>query len=222
MTFTRMSPVSHAQHGLSPKMGDVHGMEVALTFAAVTQTGRNQQQLGVCDVSCFARFGIKGPGAQAWLLALGVEIPAAANSWAQQANGALVLRLGNSEFLVEDQPGSQLCQALQAADASGSGLYKVPRYDAALILSGREVQNLLSELCTLDLSEKGLAQQALLMTQVAGISATVLRQNLNGEEIYRLWCDGTYGSYLWETVLQIAEELGGGAVGLSAHFKDVL
>jgi sarcosine oxidase subunit gamma len=60
------------------------------------------------------------------------------------------------------------------------------------------------------------------MTQVAGISATVLRQTLNGEAIYRLWCDGTYGPYMWDTVLEIAEELGGGAVGLSAHFKDVL
>lgn len=222
MTFTRMSPVSHAQHGLSPRMGDVQGMEVALAFGDVAQEGRNLQQLGVCDVSCFARFGIKGPGAQAWLTGLGVEIPAVANSWAQQANGALVLRLGNSEFLVEDQPGSSLCQTLQAADANGAGLYKVTRYDAAVILSGREAQNLLTELCTLDLSERGLPGHALVMTQMAGISVTLLRQPLNGAGVYRIWCDGTYGPYLWETLFDIAKELGGGAVGLSSHYKEML
>lgn len=221
MTFTRMSPVSHAQHELSPRMGELFGMEVALGFGDAAQEGRNLQQLGVCDVSCFARFGIKGPAAQAWLVAQGVQIPAP-NGWAEQSGGALVLRLGNSEFLVEDQPGSALCQALAAADAGGTGLYRVTRYDAALILSGREAQNLLSELCTLDLSPKGLAASALVMTQMAGISATVLRQNLGGEAVYRVWCDGTYGPYLWETLLDIAKELGGGAVGLSAHFKDVL
>lgn len=221
MTTTRMSPVSHAQHGLAPKMGDLFGMEVALGFGDAAQESRNLQQVGVCDVSCFARFGIKGPAAQAWLAAQGVQIPAP-NSWAEQPGGALVLRLGNSEFLVEDQPGSSLCQALATADASGAGLYKVTRFDAAVILSGREAPNLLTELCTIDLGSQGLAGSRLAMTQLAGISVTVLRQNLNGEAVYRIWCDGTYGPYLWETLFEIAKELGGGAVGLASHYKSVL
>ena len=221
MTMTRMSPVSHAQHGLAPKMGDLFGMEVALGFGNAAQESRNLQQVGVCDVSCFARFGIKGPAAQAWLVAQGVQIPAP-NGWAQQPGGALVLRLGNSEFLVEDQPGSALCQQLAAADASGAGLYKVTRFDAAVILSGSEACNLLSELCTIDLSSKGLPGSSLTMTQLAGISATVLRQDLNGAPVYRIWCDGTYGPYLWETLFEIAKELGGGAVGLASHYKSVL
>ena len=32
----------------------------------------------------------------------------------------------------------------------------------------------------------------------------------------RLWCDGSYGPYLWDTLLGIAVELGGGAVAASA------
>lgn len=223
MTFTRMSPVSHAQKGLSPRMGNLYGMEVALGFGDAAVEKRHLDGLSVCDVSCFARFGIKGPGAAEWLIANGVEVPAAPNSWLLQASGALVLRLGNSEFMVEDQPGSALCNdALQVADASGGGLYKVARYDAAFIVSGREALNLFSELCSLDLSEKGLAQDALVMTQVASISATVLRQNLNGEPVFRLWCDGTYGAYMWETLYELAKELGGGAVGLSCHYKGML
>ena len=37
---------------------------------------------------------------------------------------------------------------------------------------------------------------------------------------YRIWCDGTYGAYLWDTLLEIAIELGGGAVGLTAVWPD--
>jgi sarcosine oxidase subunit gamma len=52
---------------------------------------------------------------------------------------------------------------------------------------------------------------------VAGISATVIRQILNDEPVYRIWCDGTYGPYMWEVLTEIATELGGGAVGLSKY-----
>ena len=55
------------------------------------------------------------------------------------------------------------------------------------------------------------------MTQVAGISATLLRQTLDDEQVYRLWCDGTYGPYMWDMLLKLAGELGGGAVGLSSY-----
>jgi len=55
------------------------------------------------------------------------------------------------------------------------------------------------------------------MTQVAGISATVIHQTFNGEPVYRIWCDGTYGAYLWGVLIEIATELGGGAVGLSRY-----
>ena len=33
---------------------------------------------------------------------------------------------------------------------------------------------------------------------------------------YRVWCDGTYGAWLWKTLVEIARELGGGPVGLDA------
>lgn len=222
-TAIQPTPVAYAQKRLLPRMGALHGMEVALGYGNDALERQHKQLLGVCDVSCFPRFGVKGLNAVQWLAARKVEIPAECNSWLAQDSGALVLRLGNSEFLVEDQLQSDVCKALHADDQQKiHGLYRVQRSDAALMLCGSRVQNLLSELCTLDLRRPALADNALVMTQVAGISATVLRQTLHGEAIYRLWCDGTYGPYIWDTVLEIAEELGGGAVGLSAHFKDVL
>lgn len=217
------TPVAYAQRRLSPRMGVLHGMEVALGYHDEASEQRHKETLGVCDVSCFPRFGLKGLNVVQWLAARKLELPAEPNSWLAQPNGALVLRLGGSEYLIEDQLGSDVCKALHAdSQQKIYGLYRVPRHDTALLLSGKRVLALLCELCLLDLRDKALAENALVMTQVAGISATLLRQTLNGETVYRLWCDGTYGPYMWETLLEIAEELGGGAVGLSAHFKDVL
>jgi sarcosine oxidase subunit gamma len=56
------------------------------------------------------------------------------------------------------------------------------------------------------------------MTRVAGVSVSAHHRELNGIGAYELWADGTYGAYLWETLLEIARELGGDAVGLSAFF----
>jgi sarcosine oxidase subunit gamma len=53
------------------------------------------------------------------------------------------------------------------------------------------------------------------------VSTWVLRRTVNGNTVYQLWVDGTYGPYLWETLLKITRELGGDAVGLSVFFPEV-
>jgi len=215
------SPVAFAQSKLAPRMGQVHGMAVALGFGDSEGEKTRKAVLGVCDASCLPRFGVKGSGALQWLTAHKVMTPEQANGWRRDDSGAMVLRLGNSEFLIEDRPDTQVCNSLKEDQQKRFGVYKVQRYDASLILSGSKVGALLSELCTLDLRETALADNGLVMTQMAGISVTVLRQTLNGEPVYRLWCDGTYGSYMWETLVELAQELGGGAVGLSCHFQEI-
>ena len=176
--------------------------------------------LGVCDVSRFQRFGVKGPNAAQWLAEHGIALPQRPNAWVLQAPATLVLRLGNTEFLLEDQGESGFCATLAAAQHTApNGVFPVQRYDLSVQLSGNKIPDLLSELCTLDLREKTLAADTVVMTQVADISATVLRQTLNNETVYRLWCDGTYGVYMWETLVEIAQEHGGGVVDLHALFN---
>lgn len=222
-TVTRVTPVAYAQQRLSPKMTVLHGMEVALEYVSAEIEHKRKKTLGICDVSCFPRFGVKGLNAVQWLKEHKVDIPPQGNAWIVQQPDTLVLRLGMNEFLLEDQLGGKACEALRAAaQPKAYGIYKVQRNDTALILSGSCVQELFSEVCAIDLRDQALGPNAVVMTQMAGISVTVLRQQLNGETVYRVWCDGTYGPYIWDTLLEIAEELGGGAVGLSCHFKEML
>lgn len=211
------SPAAHAQPRAAAKWTVVNNMEIALEYASAEVELARKKLLGVTDVSCFERYGVKGPQASQWLADHELAIPSNANAWTLCAQKSLLLRLGASEFMIEDQLGGGVSQRLTAANARVSGVYMVPRADAAFILSGSSVLDLLSELCSLDLRDTALPANAVVMTQLAGVSAIVLRQTLAGEPVYRIWCDGTYGAYMWEILLKIAVELGGGAVGLASY-----
>ncbi len=54
----------------------------------------------------------------------------------------------------------------------------------------------------------------LFLTLLAGISVLLIPQEGAGGRLYRIWCDASYGEYLWETLSGIAHELGGGPVGV--------
>jgi sarcosine oxidase subunit gamma len=46
-----------------------------------------------------------------------------------------------------------------------------------------------------------------------GVSVIIIPGEREGIPFYRLWCDITFGSYLWQTLVQIIHELGGSVVG---------
>ncbi|MGH8671339.1 MAG: hypothetical protein ACREUA_04785, partial [Burkholderiales bacterium] len=178
---------------------------------------RCMKAAALCDVSCWNRFGIKGPGAAAWLAAQGMELPEHANRWAMLHDGALLARLGNSEFFVEDGFTSQTGLRLKEAYASGiPEVYTVPRQDAAVVLGGDRLDEIMSELCAVDLARLGAREVA--MALLAGVAVVMIRTELHGAPVYRVWCDGTYGPYLWEALLEAAQDCGGGAVGIGSFY----
>lgn len=164
--------------------------------------------LNVTNLSALQRFGIKGPAAAEWLIHQGIEVPKNANTWLKTATGLMVLRLGASEFLLEDSLDGTNCAALCVkAKQATQNVYYVARFDASFALSGDATLDLLAELCTLDLRPSLVADDALVMTQIAGISATILRQPLNGEVVYRIWCDGTYDEFMGGVLQEVASEI---------------
>lgn len=213
-----MSPVAFAHALRKPVSGEVNGMETALSFAAADVEATRSQTLSICDVSNLNRFGVKGPHAANWLTAAGITLPEGTNSWTPQDNGSLVMRLGNSEFLLEDRPENDLAQTLNDTAADMDGVHKVLRNDAAFIVSGELTPALFSEVCAIDLEGDTLENNRLVMTVIAGVSATLLKQELNGQSVYRIWCDGTFGPYLWKTLLTIIEEQGGGPIGFNFYY----
>jgi sarcosine oxidase subunit gamma len=187
----RLSPVSD----LAPRLALRHAGDLGETGGAA---------LFIRDVSLAARIGCKGPGAAAWLAAAGILLPKAPNTWLPLADGGLVARLGLTEYLVEAT--ADTLTPLRARPRE-PGVYPVLREDAALALGGPALPELLRQTCNVNFAALDLARRPVILTSMAGVGVTVIPGEFRGALCYRVWCDGTYGEYLTETLLDIAAEL---------------
>jgi sarcosine oxidase subunit gamma len=172
------------------------------------------QEAGIGDLSCKRRAGVKGPGAEAWLQTQGLPTPAQPNSWVRAECDSIVARLGLTEYAIVAGPGTSVCE--QISRAVPPRVYPVPRYDAELLLAGRQVHDLLKQTCAFDFESLDPATRPVVMTSMVGVGVTLLAFGGPQQRYYRLWCDGTYGPYLWNTLVEVAGSLGGGAVGFEA------
>ena len=185
--------------------------------AAPVDAATAARQCAVAVLSARARFGLKGPEAAAWLQARGVDLPAGVNTWAGQSDGALVARLGRSEFLIADGPVAGRSAGLAEALGDGTdGCWPVLRSDACLLLAGERVPELLAQTCNVDLRITDPAARAVTMTSVAGVAVTAAVAQSAPAWRVALWHDPSFATYLHDTLGAIAAELGGGPCALAA------
>ena len=240
-TPLRLSPLHDALDALHPAWGTVDDMPVALRFGDAAVERAHAARLGLCDASVWARTTIKGPAAADFLQSNSVPVPPQVLAVAPLAGGGVVARTGGMEFFVEDAPGGGLVTRLSAAVAAGtSEVYEVLRQDASILVSGELAVAVLRETCGFEFhpvttstqsAESALGPRAsrarsttppgVIMTRVAGVSALILPRELNGLPLFQLWLDGTYGDYLWETLLEIVRQHGGEPVGLGTFFPSL-
>ena len=209
----RMSPVSDAWKATSMRSAVRENMRVEEQVDAADSL--RAATLGIADVSYLARTGFKGKGVAPWLEAQDIPVPAQPNSWAPVAGGGVVLRLGLSEYLIEDGL-TQGSSATMAHLDTPVHVYPVLHQDVALVLCGAAVPELLLQTCNVNFGALDLAARPVVLTSMAGVAVTVMPGARAGRPYYRIWADGTYGLYLWETLSGIAAELGGGPVGVDA------
>lgn len=218
-TITRRSPVHEALEHLKPRWGRVHDMPVALDFGDARAEAERARTLALCDVSALPRVTVKGPGAERWLREQGVEAPVAIYDAGRAGRADVILRTGGAEFLIEDDIGGATAVNLIAAGKGGKpGVYCIPRQDASFLLTGTHANDVMLETCGVDFSGR---EPRAVFSRVAGVSCAILPIAVNGIAAFQIWCDGSYGSYLWETLLEIVREKGGAAVGMSSVFPEV-
>lgn len=220
MNPVRSSPLHQALSQLAPVWGEINQMPVARDFAP-PHAGQCSR-LAIGDRSALTRFGVKGPRAAAWLTDQGVTLPAQPNSWLPLESGALVARLGVSEYFIEDGVQSALAPTLAcAASAPPAGVYPVLRQDAALVLTGVALPDLLLQTCSVNFAALDLALRPLLLTSMVGVGVLAIPTPApDGLPALRLWCDAAYGDYLWRTLLDIVCELGGAPAGFD-YFRSI-
>ena len=224
MVTPLQSPLHDAFQHEHPRAAwcEVHGMSVALCLDDPGKETQLAQTLSLADASFLPRIVLKGPGA-AYLQSFGIPIPETILKVAPLENGGLIARTGGSEFFLESGPVGWPSQAVRDGLGSSSfkeGVYPVLRQDASLIISGSRSGEMFRHVSSYDFI--GEIHNDIVFTPVAGVSCSVLRTELNGIPVFRLWTDGTYGLYIWHTLLEVAKELGGGAVGAAVFYSGLL
>jgi len=219
-SLIRSSPLAQSLLALQPTWGEMARMRVPLAFAG--EPAAKDCGLALSDLSGLRRYGLKGPAAAGWLSAKGVPLPPAPNRWLPLPGGGLIARLGGSEFLIEDGFEDGVVVELAAALGRGqAGVSPVLRQDAALLVAGNEARSLLAQTCAVDFAAFGFDERVVVMTSMTGVAVTVVKSLRGDVPHYRIWCDGSFGPYLWNTLLEIARELGGAAIGLASLFSEV-
>ena len=218
MKTHRLSPVHDVLQSLDGLWRDINGMPSLMTMP---NDGTIATHLGIADVSCLTRFGVKGANAAYWLEGQGVAVPDRPNTWNSLAEGGMIARLGLTEFLIEDSLSSHITPRLmEVCQQPPAKVYPILRQDAAIVLYGAAVNELLLQTCSVNLRTLPLAEHPVVLTSMVGVAVTIIPGERNGQSFYRLWCDGTFGTYLWRTLEAIVKELGGGVVGLEGGMGD--
>lgn len=209
----RANPMFAEQDALRPRWTVVESMKTVARYG--NDDDKAAREAGIGDRSARRRCGFKGPGTPAWLEEQGIPVPPQPNAWLPLGQGGVVARLGKTEFLIEDGPGGSQAAKLLALQPP-RGVYSVLRQDAELVLAGSKANDLLLQTCSIDFASLDLASRPAVLTSMVGVGVTVVPEPVGGIVQYRLWCDGTFAPYLWETLVGVARELGGGPVGTEA------
>jgi len=223
MAATRYSPLYDALRECAARgqWTEVAGMPVPQHLGEQATEAEIARVLGLADASFLPRMVVKGPNAATFLESQGIAIQNETLSVTKLDSDGLIARTGSSEFFLEDGIAGDIVERLQAALGAGqAGVYRVLRQDAALVISGAKSGELFRHVCSYDFINE--MHHKLVFTQVAGVSCSILRSELNGFPVFRLWTDGTYGIYIWRTLLEIAAELGGGAVVTAVFYPALL
>jgi len=217
MNYLRTSPLHDAFGALQPTWSESHGMRIA---SRVGGEGAVAEILTLADLSCLPKVGLKGPLAAQWLTAQGVPVPPEANTWMALPGEGVIARLGRSEFFLEDGAAAGMAARVRTSLGSGAdGVYPVIRQDCGILLAGARANELLVQTCNVNFAEIDPAKGIAVMTQMIGVGVLVIRTHLRQMSCYRIWCDPTFAPYFWETISEIAAELGGGVIGTEGLLK---
>lgn len=170
--------------------------------------------LTLMDFSERARFGCKGPQAEPWLADHDFAPPKAPNTWALNAQGTMIARLGTGEFLVDAWHGG--AEHVRSSDLElmslstvSAGIYWVPRQDSVLSLSGDAADELLLEACSFNFRSLPPAASRsggpLVLTSMIGVAVMVVPERADSLR-FTIWCDPSFGHYLSSTLLELIND----------------
>lgn len=240
-------------YALQKKMGGVFGLnfgwEHPLWFAAEGEpreetigftrqnwwapVGREAKMLresaGIIDISNFARYEIKGPGAEAWLNALlANRMPTKAGRSCLTpligkrggvAGDFTVTRLGEDDFMMigsgmAERFHQRFFQSVPLPE--GTSFRSLTETTAGFNVAGPRSRELLQRLTNADLSTPAFPFMAARRITVAGIEVMALRVSFTGDLGWELHCAEQDQVALYEALLEAGRSVEAGPVGSRA------
>ena len=218
-TFRRRSPIHALLDVPGVVWGAVAGAPIAMRIGAPTDERRYLDTIGLCDLSVLNKVGFKGPDVETGCRAAGLEVPSV---FAAQPLGDVgwIVRAAADEFFLEQGVNSQsIAEITDQVVKHTQRTTTIRREDATFLTVGDKTSDLLAQTCGVDF--RGVPAESIVFSRVAGVSCCVLKQSHRERVAYRFWVDPSYAHFLWTTLLEIGESLGGGAVGLQSIYPAV-
>lgn len=199
----------------------VDGIDFVVRVQDVEAEQVVMQSLGICDLSSLRKLGLKGRDSEVCLAAEGIEVPQGVFESCPLPYGGLVVRFGANEFFLEEGIGDATVRALaEQVDSHDGQVFRVEHQEATLLLTGLRAAEVLAQTCAINFD--GVASRHVVFTRVAGVSCGILPDAVRGIPTYRIWVEPSYAIYLWETLIEISESLGGSVIGAACLYPELL
>jgi dimethylglycine dehydrogenase len=245
----RVRPVHEAQKAMGAVFGLNYGWEHPLWFAAPGEPGEEtvgferqnwwapvgrearglRDRAGIIDISNFARYRVRGPGARDWLDALLANriptvpgrsclAPLISRRGGIAGDFTVTCLAGDDYFMV----GSGMAERYHRRFFDAVPLPPGTRWDsvtdamAGFNVAGPLARDLLGRLTNADLSTAAFPFMRSARIVVAGVPCIALRVSFTGDLGWELHCAETDQTRLYTALLAAGEALGAGPVGSRA------
>ena len=222
----RRTAMYHSQLAMGAVMADADGWQLPAHYGdASREAAWLRETVGISDVSPIGKVRIVGQDASR---ALSTLVPSATEQNAgsvvdtesplERGGRLLTLRLSPDEFLLLTPPGvaSEAVEVMNAAGDNCAHAIDVTSGLCGVAIVGPATNDLISRITEVDASPAALPDLACVQSRFADVQGLLLRRDVNGIAMHQLYAGREFGEYLWEVLVEAAEEVGGGAVGTEA------
>ncbi len=242
----KTTPVYDRLRGRGAVFGAAYGLEIPLWFApegvedefswrrstdfehVAAEVRAVREDVGIIEISGFAKYMISGPEAEAWLdRMLACRIPASGRMTLApmlKPDGRLIgdfslARLGPEEFLIA---GSGIaedyhCRWFEAHLPERGVSFRVKRGEmTGLSIAGPRSRDLLQAVSDTDVSAQAFRFMDIRRMDVAMAPALVGRVSFTGDLGYEIWVSAEYQRYVYDVLKEVGKPFGIRDFGLRA------
>lgn len=225
----RRTAMYHAQLTMGAVMADARGWRLPVHYGDATREAVwLRETVGVSDISPTGKLRVVGEDAGrvvAVLVPGAMEQPPGsvreADSTFAGGGKLLAARLAPDEFVALTPPGAAplaMAAMLTEGDAPRCAhIVDITSGLAGVSITGPATADLMSRITELDVSPRVLPNLACIQSRFADIQGLLLRQDVQEVPIHQLYAGREFGEYLWEALIEIARQVGGGPVGTEAR-----